>query len=1030
MADKRTATKRSRTGSKDVRSLHAVGLEGSLSFGTYKGGTSMVLVKLELAAFLPFREKQVVDFGELLQDHVFLICGATGSGKTSLFDAICFALFGRTSGSIRDVATLKSQFAEDREKAYVTLTFSVNRETYEVYRTPIQARVGRGGKRMIDPASARLTLPNGEILSGVREVDRRLEEVLGITLAQFRKIIMLPQGEFQRFLVDSSTAKQEILKNIFDTAPYAAIETHLREEYGREKENMTALRARLSASLGEMRCFLPAEQDLPSGKEPPPLVEQLRDLLEAETPAYEHILRVGNELREEIKATLAAKVTAVSASQTALFAIDPDLAAKHNQQLERLWETRYTYDALLEQTDVMLKCRQEVEQLQQLQGIVQQKKQLQQKEEMLERVKTALARQQEALPPLEKSLVCARDALEKAEKIQRGLPDRFARLAVQEQQLALFAKELEVRQAEQKATEQQRQLAVLSAAFALAEQVAGYCAERTHLLTIGEAITRTEQADVAYLAKKEVYQQQFQAFIVAQAGLLSQHLVAGEACPVCGSTDHPTPATTLAEGAVSEETLAEARTQYEVALARLSQAQTELTSLWEGFLANLTHSEEGNASYERKRQLIAERDATLSREVERINQERSHMLSQTPQHVQQSVAHWGREDYLRQTEKLEGKLSDLSAQRIALHEQTKQVGEEASLRKRLAAEKASIQTDQTAYEESSRLEGSLRENLARHREAITLYGKQEAELTASIAHDKGEITAQLAQLSLDEEHLTAMMPRVEQLAQLTQTWQAWEAACENQRGRLLAYEEESKGLHFQDLPALREQKQEAEQHYRQLREQQRQLEQTDTLTGQALVRFATSYADYGQAGERFEQMGRLYQVAAGNAGGRVSFERYVLGIYFDRVIHHANQRLTSLTDGRYQLRRREEAEKGNTSSGLELEVFDAQNGRYRHVNMVSGGESFQMALALALGFADVITQESGGTGLSTLLIDEGFGTLDQEALDQAIGVLTRLKNQGKQIGMISHVRELQERVRHKLLVEQTKQGSACRFVVD
>lgn len=1002
----------------------------------------MRFIQLSLAAFLPFRTKQVVDFDELLQDHVFLICGATGSGKTSLFDAICFALFGRTSGSIRDVSTLKSQFATDSEKSYVTLTFALQQQTYEVYRTPVQPRVGRNGKRMIDPATARLTLPDGEVVSGVREVDRRLEELLGITLAQFRKIIMLPQGEFQRFLIDSSTAKQEILKQIFDTAPYAAIESHLRETYRLEKENMTALRATRQASLTEMRCFLQAKDLLPAGEAAQTSVTQMQALLEADAVAYEQILQVGEQLRQDLQTLLEQTSAAVEERQQELYALDLDRAAQQNKQLEALWETRYAYDRLLSQLPEMERLRQELDQLQQVQSLVQRQQQCEQNKISLQQVNTAWKTQQEALPSLTQQLVAAQQERAVAEQIQRNLPARLDEITKLEQLLTLFAKQREIIKAEQTIAIKQQQLAGLFEAFAWTQQWEAVRAEREELGTLQQMIAAAEQADRRYLEQKDRYQKQFQAFLASQASLLSQHLVEGEPCPVCGSTHHPkldTPAGTTepsGETASLQPLLQQAKADYETALAQLSQSQTALSARFDAWLEGCEQTpladvdkSKGLSSYARKRQMLAQREATLAIEEGRIQQERSRSLEGIPPQPQQAVAAWGREDYVRHTENLKSKRADLAAERRSLELQTA-ASEEGQVKEQLSVLKASIQADQAAYEQATQRESQLRETLARHEQAIGFYEQQREALQASMARDQAELAVELQRLSLTQDQLTMMIPRVEQLSQLTQQWSQFEAACENQRGRLLAYEQQAEGMRYQKIEQLNEQKQQATIRYQQCQAQQQKLSQVNTLTEQAWSRLQTSDEAYRTASERFEQVNRLYQVATGTAGGRVSFERYVLGMYFDRVLHHANQRLNSLTDGRYQMRRREEAEKGNAASGLELEVLDAQNGRYRHVNMMSGGESFQMALALSLGFADVITHQSGGTELSTLLIDEGFGTLDQEALDQAIGVLTRLKHQGKQIGMISHVRELQERVRHKLVVEQSKQGSHCRFVID
>ncbi len=920
-------------------------------------------LKLLMRAFGPYHGEQEVDFTTFEEAPLFLVHGETGSGKSMLLDAICFALFGRASGPEREAGQLRSQQAEDATLTEVRLDFRLGGEHYRVIRRPTQRRRKKRGEGFTtEDAHAELWrrtpgMPEEEegvlLAEKVGDVNAKVEDLLGLTAEQFRQVIVLPQGRFRDLLTASSTQRQEILQRLFDTEIYARLEAALKERARAGKERLERLRERNAALL------------------------QRHGLEEADDEVAKAALQ---ERLSEIEKELEKTTSTLSENEEKL---------KYVSELLQAREAEETHTATLVQAQEALRmatetARQAETTLAEARRKAEKIHSLTAEEERLKAAlkdATALAVLAKEVKEREEALTAARRAAEEAEAVAekhatdlRVAGERLEAArerAAPEKALALELKQLQDALAQRAALEEAGRT-VMQAQETLKERQA----ERKHAERALEEAERAVDAIQARLRQ-------------AHAVMLARTLEPGRPCPVCGSTEHPAPAGKEAgdapgeaEIAAAEEALAQAR----AALEMTRQAETEAARAVSAAEARLQALRQTLALPDRTPEELAEKARAAERALEEAR-----AAAAEAEKLERAVEtlKFRQEELTRSLEERRASVSsaehELARARGGLEQLLERVPEEMRSPEVVEARLRDVRGRRAALEET------LRQAEERHGKAAEALAAAQARLhDAEKARAKAEAAAEKAL----RRYLEAGLPQEESMPERLRDRQAELRAAIEQlrevRGRL---DERRKGLR-DTLAALAE-----------LAQERAALEHEHALV-------------HG-----------LSALASGDNPARMTLQRYVLAALLDEVLAAANHRLRVMSQGRYELRRRALPGDLRRAGGLDLDVLDAWSGEARPVQTLSGGESFLAALALALGLADVVQAGAGGVRMETLFIDEGFGSLDAEALDHAIEALVNLRAKGRLIGIISHVPELRERIPAQLRVRKGRNGSSIEPVL-
>lgn len=1015
-------------------------------------------LKLEMSAFGPYAGIQVIDFRDLQDRTFFLIHGRTGSGKTTILDAICFALYGDTSGKERDGKEMRCHQSSANLPTTVKFDFSVGSQLYRICRSPQQERPRRKGSGVVaEPAQATLWRRKSEanenddgivLASQPGKVTEEVERLLNLRSDQFRQVIMLPQGQFRQLLIAESAQRERILEALFKTEIYRRIEEALKEAARDIKQKWADARTRVSVlldqagvesqeSLEERKLFLEGQlkatgRNLQEARQKyADAVAQLRSaqlaqakLVEFEEAQKAHALFLDSKNAVDIKrrqltrAQAAATVSPLESSfkQRQLEVADARLKiAGLAEQCEALKnkaeEARKTLVLEEARKGQLEQLRLEQSRIEELFGKVQQLTdaqlkltKLEEEEGQIIKAKESLARQMQVL---EKNLAAKNEAWKVAE----------AKAA------SLEASRLKLESAEKRA--------------AMREALDDCCDRLKEAIWQSQSTQNSlDKSEQELLAERRRLEQLESAWKEGQAAILAANLVAGQPCVVCGSTEHPAPATTAMElpGEVhieeSRALIAHLDSLKEKTLKELASCQNTMSGL-QAQVQTMTEALEDDAFVDRSE--LASRCKQNRLELE--DAQKNVLLSKQLRHEfseLESAITQIKQDLTAVEERLSGQqtakahLSATVSERSAnvpkdlvdqqsistkLAELNKLVADfELSLKKaRLVANTAEqeLAACQAALTSTSEHEAQAQERLrlAEYEFAQNLldsgFARQEdfqaAKLSAAeIANLDGEI-------SVHDNNLAAAVQRLER---------AQQAALGIQPVNLAELEDISRLLQEQVESFVREESQ-----------QRADWQRMESL----LADLSSAINDLRQLDREYGSVGRLSQIATGDNERKLTFQRFVLSALLDEVLWSASERLLVMSQGRYRLQRLTGVLDMRKAGGLELEVFDAFTGTTRSVTTLSGGESFLASLSCALGLADVVQSYAGGTHLDTIFIDEGFGSLDPESLDFALRALKDLQNNGRLVGIISHVPELRERIDARLEVYTDAHGSAARI---
>ena len=908
---------------------------------------------LTLSAFGPYAGQITLALEQLGKNGLYLIRGDTGAGKTSIFDAIAFALYGEASGDQREAAMFRSQYAAPDTPTFVELTFESAGKTYRVRRVPEYTRPAkRGGGVTLQRAEAELTMPDGRVVTRVKEVGQAVREIVGVDREQFAQIAMIAQGDFLKLLVASTEERMRIFRQIFHTGRYQKLQAALKDQLAALSRARDKLRDGLMQAVGSAR--YPADSVLG---------QRLADA------------QAGRLLLQETAALLDEIVRQDSAAQEAGRRALERLDKQIGQAARTLGQARELAAARTQLRDAQAK-RQAIQQEMEKAGAARAALAARKPErEALAQQAVALAeevRRHEACSRLDQALEAAQKRYTDGCAAQAACAKQLTDLA--DQQAAARAGQERLADSAIRAEKQRAEHAAL-----LEEQRAfnGLSRDLDAVAASARQYARVQKDYLAAAQSAEAaqgrYQQMNRAFLDEQAGILALGLQDGAPCPVCGACSHPRPAQ-VTLGAPREADLEQAKQQAAAAQAEAGRLSAEAGQL---------------------RGALEARRAGL--------QQRAREL-----------------------------LGDVPCEEMA--EQIAAAG--AALRDRLAACKSALdqaqqdmrQLDQfghtlrtleQAVQQAQARQAAAQQAIARAEQDTQHLARQKQELADGLRYPDQAAARRAAQQTKDT--IQDLDRRTEQAEQAYQACKSQADALEGTIAALAGQLEHAPEI---DMETIQAELEACNARRRALEDGQTARAARLDRNQDALRALETHGAALAEAEQKWGWVKSLADTAGGQLVGRekIMLETYVQMTYFDRILARANTRLMVMSRGQYELKRRAQAENNRRQSGLELDVVDHYNGSVRSVKTLSGGESFQAALSLALGLSDEVQSAAGGVQLDVMFVDEGFGSLDEEALEQAVRALSDLSGGNRLIGIISHVEALARRIDRQIVV--TKHGTA------
>ncbi|MBC2150998.1 SMC family ATPase [Listeria innocua] len=1016
-------------------------------------------IKLTMQAFGAYAKKEVIDFEKLGTEQIFVISGKTGAGKSTIFDAISFAIFGKANTFDRESFSMRSHFATDKEITEVTLVFRLKDKIYQISRIPQQEIAKqRGNGTTTSPQKAELYELIGDemklLASSVRDVNTKMEELIQLNVDQFRQILMIPQGEFRELLVSDSKEKEVILQRLAHTVYYEKVENLLWEKQ-KEAEILVVEARKKVAELAELS--LPGIEI--TGKTTTEIsllqteaIKQEQAIL-AELESALSIIR--KETSEAVEKVTLAKEQLLDwqnldlyIEEVAKLEAEKDfyqVIANRIEAAKRASNLR-SQDALCirlkEQLETAVNTEKQVAHeveliTNQFSNAKKQKEALAEQEEILETNKRTLF-QLEEMEPKTIELETVTIQKRRAEINWKEAANRLEKVMKTEQEIAAELQSMETRLGEIN----QAELAILEAinkrttAEALIEKNQELVNKRMKMDLWNKQKQTEEQTLKQLLTEKlaieTTIKQEESNLQQEQAATLAAHLHEGDACPVCGSVSHPQ----LAEygESASLTTLEEAKAKLHEKQLAINEVEKSISQLeWQ--LAEWADIADVDLVAVEK--LLAENRQLAKNLTDQINQLQTNVAQK--ENIQGAL-----ETLINKQKELETEKNNTALQVESFHQEVQlSSGKLSYLEQAIPVDLR----DKTIFDKKkNELSNSIKTHLEQVEQVDKIFREAEKETT------RLESTLQSAEnTTLDAKEALQVQREVFKDAMKQNDFPTYEAY---KQALMSAEELKSKEEQLADFERKRhlaisrradlteklknKQKPNIEQLESFMTEKQLELAQSEenTIKQRDFVlkrkELAENYQNSIQAVEKAEvnyaDIGLLADSARGKNARRLTFERYILAMFLDTIIHRANHRLSKMTSGRFELKRKIEKAKGNVQSGLELEVFDEYTGLTRHVKTLSGGESFKTSLALALSLAEVVQEMAGGISLETMFIDEGFGTLDPESLEVAVECLLETQENGRLVGIISHVPELKERISARLEVTATNHGSTTKFI--
>ena len=937
--------------------------------------------KLTISAFGPYADRTEIDFSRLGDSGLYLITGDTGAGKTTIFDAITFALYGQASGQVRDSAMFRSKYADTATETFVELVFSYQGKKYQVFRSPeYMAPKKRGTGLTLRKAEAQLIYPDErQPVTKARDVTRAIEELLGLDYEQFTQIAMIAQGDFQKLLLAGTVQRGEIFRQIFHTGIYQQVQLKLkdaaRSRYKEYDEMRRSIAQYLDGVKLRQREGTEAEEfaELKKGKFEGKLersLEILKSFIDQGEKRESELLKQEQELDQKIR---------TMENMLHLSAQKQNLEQKRNlarKQLEQLLPDLEKASGEAEKyKDADQKCealgiliREKQEQLKKYQVLEQLKKELDEIRMQLKKCRAGQEtniRQEQQLHKDMEQLKKERSLLENSQlDLQKAITEKEKRTQRKSELNGLETGIREFKSLYEATKEQQKKY---QAAYEKAQQ------------------------------QSEYYQQIFHSFLDAQAGILAQELKENEPCPVCGSLSHPHPRMISKGRTVTQEILDNEKIKLDK-LEKISADQ----SLEAGKL-----KERSNASW---KQIVSSAEELLE-EFQEFRKETKNGNGQAGDF--RTV--WKQMILMinREKEQCENLLTESDRKIREAEENTKRKKKVEKLLENLEKEKDMLQEKKNSCDrEQAGLTTKASEN-----------EKQQKNAAEEIRQAHPEAGKEVLEKEIREKQ-QEYIDLKENSRKMKETLERFQAEKARITSTIKTLEEQQKEIGEIREDEIREQYTESTMQKTELAEKRKELFSIQSGNLEIFRKVQKRKEEMTKAEAEYVWMKNLSDTANGNLNGKakIELETYIQMAYFDRILRRANVRLMTMSSGQYELKRQEQSENRKEKAGLDLNVIDHYNGTERSVKTLSGGESFQASLSLALGLSDEIQASAGGIRLDSMFVDEGFGSLDEESLSQAVKALSSLADGHRMVGIISHVAELKDRIENKIIVNKQCSG--------
>lgn len=917
-------------------------------------------IKLVMSAFGPYAKRQELALDKLGTSGIYLITGDTGAGKTSVFDAITFALFGEASGSGRESNMFRSKYASPSDPTEVELTFEYGGETYFIKRNPEYERPKSRGEGVTSvKANAELHYPDGRVVTKLKDVNRAVGELLGVDREQFSQIAMIAQGEFLKLLLSTTDERKKIFRRLFATQRFSALQERLKTETSELRLQCDASSASIAQYIGGIACggdsqFLEEAESAKAGDMP---LGEVLNLLKRLIELDEKAEKSASEQIDECEKTLA-ELTRILTK-----------AEEQKRSEESAEKSREELSVQLPRLELLRN------------NLSEQERRLPQAK-LLNETASAIKAELPNYAELDKKKVFSAAAAIEIERADFELSEKNAEIDAVRGEISALKKEQE------NLDGAGEEFAALAAKTDDIQRREKALAELKNILSELEAAKKNvRHAQENYLEKsraaaekKDIYDVKHKAYLDEQAGIIAQTLAEGKPCPVCGSTEHPH-AAKLSENAPTKAQLDEFKAESEI-------GEREMT-------AASSSAAEAKAAYESRK------DIALKSMREQLS-----------------------------TDNFDGAAQVISKKETEISEQ---LGE-AAVQMKISEEKL-----------------KRRAALAK---IVPEKEAEEDELTAAVAELSEKIAWLSAEKKSADEHIAELSAKLRfdarsQAEIETARLLGEAAAIESAHRRALdeysecdklvaglnaAVAEAEKNLSEKfdvDISDLQSRAEKISAEKKQLSAEKQAVLTRLAVNSAALKNISEKAAQAAETEARLAWVKSLSDTANGSIGGKekIMLETFVQMTYFDRIISRANTRLMVMTGGQYELKRRRSAENNRSQSGLELDVIDHYNGTERSVKTLSGGESFKASLSLALGLSDEIQSSAGGIRLDTMFVDEGFGSLDEDSLDQAIRALAGLSEGSRLVGIISHVSELKQKIDKQIIVKKNgAEGSTAEIM--
>lgn len=917
-------------------------------------------LKITMSAFGPYAGKVTLDMQKLGKSGIYLITGDTGAGKTTIFDAISYALYGEASGNYRENTTLRSKYASADTPTFVELEFEYNNEIYKINRNPEYPRPNKRGEGFTkQSANAELVMPDGSVITKIKEVSAKVEEIIGINKNQFLQIAMIAQGDFRKLLNCETNERSKIFRKIFKTEPYHNIEIKLSSLFNELKRNREKEKSGIEQYINQLKCN---ENDtlsleLERAKSGDVLIEDViklaGEIINKDTLEYTKTQKNIESINEEIEKInsnikLYENQEATKKAYAKASAKLEELKTKRNE-CEKAYKSaeaqRERLDDLTRKINLINSKMPKYDELKSLENSIKERTQ------SFEKSNNSLKLKQQEITLLEKEI----DEKSKALEEVKGADLLVQKLTVQKEEINKKAEALK-----ELKTEIDR------------------C--KTEQKNLKNAQSFAKSALDEYGALENEYNQIYIAFFNEQAGIIADELKDGEPCPVCGSTSHPNLAR-KSENAPSQADVESAQNLVKKAQEKADKARDTASAL---------------------KSRVDEISANVKSAAKKLFGTDDNVF----------------DDYNNNINALKKEYDDT----LAL---LKTANEKLNLYQKLDKEIPKIQEKQKSLsDEISKLNTQKASD-----EAFI------SENTKRVTSIKSELDFESADLAKDKlkEYTNLSNDIKNAIEKSKNAFDDIKSKYDTQKGTKASLENALKEFKEIDLASLNEKSLKLNEYKKDIDKTAKSLYSRIESNKLLIDNISEKRDILKEYDDKYVWLKALSETANGDISGKekITLETFVQMTYFDSIIRKANIRLLTMSDGQYELVRRSDAETLKKNEGLALDVIDHFNGSSRSVSTLSGGESFMASLCLALGLSDEIQSSNGGIKLDTMFVDEGFGSLDGEALDRALSALTSLSQGNRLVGIISHVDALRDRIDNKIVITKDRTiGSNAQIICD